>query len=292
MSSYDLDLNGLDYHLNSILDASNKEQVGLPVWCIALMPTEGLDYLTYQNSVKIAKKMKHINDLGLTVWLRPMHEMNGDWYAWGNQPQKFKEKWKLLSKIIKSHTTRTYMLWSPNIAFGNSLDDPHGGYTSYFPSDDPDSIDIIGVSCYHWGKSSQRINVAPSATELISKLIILSKLYGHRSPYKKPIVISETAAVYSLDSDTHTPIQGGDSEYLIKLTWLHLLFDPYLKHAIPELKAAIWFEVVKDENATGNTPVRTEDFRLITGDPQISKAAHHYFSSIIEKKKKNVNQNL
>lgn len=34
-------------------------------------------------------------------------QMNGDWYAWGQQPTEFLEKWKLVANAVRAATTKT-----------------------------------------------------------------------------------------------------------------------------------------------------------------------------------------
>ncbi|CAH7668552.1 family 26 glycoside hydrolase [Phakopsora pachyrhizi] len=226
---------------------------------------------------KVALKMKQINDQGVKVWLRFGHEMNGDWDKWGMNPRKFVQKWRILAKAVKSTTSGTYMLWSPNAMFGRSVHDVHGGYTPYWPG--ADVVDIAGISFYHWGDNSRRVNIAPTPQEAVQKLKDFSTLYGPGG-WGKPIVVAETAASYTYDRGTRTPVKGGASEYKIKLTWLHLLLDKYIKQTIPGLRAITWFEVIKDENATGKTPVKTEDFRLVLGNPRVGAAANAFFTNL------------
>ncbi|KNZ46187.1 hypothetical protein VP01_748g8 [Puccinia sorghi] len=250
---------------------------------------------------KIAAKMKEVNNLGITVWLRFGHEMNGEWYNWGMQPEKFKNKWQLLAREIKRVTNKTYMVWSPNAMFGNGIDEKRGGYTPYFP--DPQTVDMVGLSFYHWGKGAIRTNVKPTQAEAITKLYEFSKvihfvfvfllrgepetnvgtsslikIYG-RGGWNKPVIVAETAACYTTYQGTTQSVGGGYSELDIKMTWLHLLVDRYIKQLIPDLKAVIWFEIDKDEVAPGTNDHRNEDFRLVVGNPEVSYAVRQLFES-------------
>ncbi|KAG0144703.1 hypothetical protein CROQUDRAFT_708484 [Cronartium quercuum f. sp. fusiforme G11] len=271
MEPWSTEMPNLNWHIPIL-----QKLDGNPVWCIALMPTPGLETITWKVAHNIAKKMKYINDKGITVWLRFAHEMNGDWYNWGGKPELFKEKWNLIAKEVKAVTDRTYMLWSPNALFGNSVDDKHGGYTPYWPGSS--TVDIVGVSFYHWGRADKRVNVIPTDDEVVGKIHQLNELYGSKGE-GKPVVIAETAASYTYNRWSKTPVAGGSSEYDIKMRWLHLLLDRYIKRAVPNLRAMIWFEVIKDENATGDTPVRTEDFRLVLGNPKLSWAASAFLKN-------------
>ncbi|EFP88719.2 uncharacterized protein PGTG_14685 [Puccinia graminis f. sp. tritici CRL 75-36-700-3] len=271
LSSWDPKLKAVDWHIETV-----KNLEGNPVWCIALMPSEGLDSVNYEMVYRIAAKMKQVNDLGITVWLRFAHEMNGAWYSWGMQPEKFKNKWRLLAKEIKRVTTRTYMLWSPNAMFGDGIDKVRGGYTPYWPGDG--YVDICGLSFYHWGKGAVRTNVKPKDKEAITKLYEFAQIYGPNG-MGKPIIVAETAACYTTLAGTSQSVGGGDSEVDIKMTWLHLLVDRYMKHTVPGLKAVIWFEVMKVEAAPGTGEMRNEDFRLVVGNSDVSWAVRQLFAS-------------
>lgn len=271
LSWWDPNLKAIDWHVPII-----QALEGPPVWCIALRPVDGLDSVTWEVAHKVALKMKEVNDKGITIWLRFAYEMNGDWNAWGMQPDKFIIKWRLLAKEIRRHAPNTRMLWSPNVRFSRSITDKKGGYALYWPGEE--WVDLVGFSLYHWGKLYERVNVAPTKAEVISHVYEFAKLYGPEG-WGKPVVVAETAACYTYYAGTNQPVEGGASEYTIKMTWLHLLLDRYIVKTIPGLLAVIWFEVIKDENATGNTPVRTEDFRLVTGNPVVSDAVRKLFAS-------------
>lgn len=64
--------------------------------------------------------------------------MNGEWYAWGHQPEAFIASWNMVTAAVRAKANETYMLWSPNSMYNNddNIDDPHGGYTPYWPGKD------------------------------------------------------------------------------------------------------------------------------------------------------------
>lgn len=132
--------------------------------------------------------------------------MNGDWYAYGEQPAAFIASWKMMYNAIHSKTTRTYMNWSPNSFFGETLDSVHGGYTPYWPGQD--YVDMVGISWYHYG-GQERLNVLPEAGVALAKMKQFDYLYG--SGQGLPLVLSETSAAYvstirSCFSHTHIPL--------------------------------------------------------------------------------------
>ncbi|KAL7006543.1 hypothetical protein EMMF5_003964 [Cystobasidiomycetes sp. EMM_F5] len=205
--------------------------------------------------------MAAINKLGVTVWLRYAHEMNGDWYAWGQQPSAFLASWNLVTNAVRAATNNTYMLWAPNEMYASSNDtwDTRGGYSGYWPG--ANMVDIVGLSFYHYGTQA-RLNNLPPDDEALKVMNRFDKLFG--SVQNRPFVLAETGASYTRNPQTGVPAPGNATEANIKINWLHQLTGPDTLKALPSLRAITWFEVVKDENAGYNTPVMEEDFRIIS----------------------------
>ncbi|PLW12059.1 hypothetical protein PCANC_17652 [Puccinia coronata f. sp. avenae] len=237
-----------------------RQLIGWPVWEIAIMPVEGLEKVTPEIAGNIARKMQMLNAQGITVWLRFAHEMNGDWYVWGQKPALFLEKWKLVTNAVRSVAPKTLMLWAPNSGFGKDHDALLGGYTKYWPGGE--LVDMIGLSFYHYG-GHERANVIPAPTEALDTINEFVKLFGSKT-HDRPVVLAETAASYTRSLDGK-PAPGTANERDIKLAWMSQLLSRSMAEAVPELKAIVWFEVMKNENAAGNTPVKSEDFRIVTG---------------------------
>ncbi|KAG0140966.1 hypothetical protein CROQUDRAFT_664478 [Cronartium quercuum f. sp. fusiforme G11] len=271
LDSSDPNLSGIDAHVKF-----QKSLNGNPVWEMALMPYKGLELVTQEVANRIASKMSGLNDQGITVWLRFAHEMNGDWYIWGGKPHLFLEKWKMVARAVKSRTSSTSMLWSPNSAFGK-VNDIRGGYAKYWPGSK--HVDIIGLSFYHYG-GYDRSNVMPTAREAQVLIKDFSDLYS--KPHNLPVVLSETGASYTRSLSTGQSAPGGASEYSIKLHWLQQLVSKDLRQAVPLFKAFTWFEVKKNENAAGSSPVKSEDFRLVMGDLKMSTDAVAFMAAKVQ----------
>lgn len=201
---------------------------------------------------------------------------------------------------IHAKAPKTYMNWSPNSYFGQSLDDPHGGYTQYWPG--KQYVDMVGISFYHYG-GQERQNIMPAYHEAFDKITQFDKLYA--SGQGLPMILSETGASYvrrlfllafclvmpNADVVLSPPLQttilqtgkpesGGASEHDIKMEWLRQLLSCDILRSVTSLKAITWFEVIKDENATGNTITKQEDFRLIsTTDKTLNSDALKYLSN-------------
>lgn len=88
---------------------------------------------------------------GSRVHLRPMHEMNGDWYPWservnGNHPGEYVAAWRALRRVFAEEgADGVRWVWSPHagdVPAGNAMED-------CWPGDD--AVDAIGLDGYNWG---------------------------------------------------------------------------------------------------------------------------------------------
>jgi hypothetical protein len=59
---------------------------------------------------------RSLRDSGLTVYLRFAHEMNGEWYPWYHEPDKYIEAWKYVRNRMRSvrNAWNVKFVWSPN----------------------------------------------------------------------------------------------------------------------------------------------------------------------------------
>ncbi|KAI9096215.1 hypothetical protein DFS34DRAFT_159274 [Phlyctochytrium arcticum] len=101
---------------------------------MTLMPHKGLDNVTDDAMTQLGLKCAEINSVGIPIMLRFAPEMNGNWYPWGQSPEKYKLAFQRLAKIVRSLTdfgplsnnatrangtsARTAMVWAPAAAQG------------------------------------------------------------------------------------------------------------------------------------------------------------------------------
>ena len=50
--------------------------------------------------------------------IRSAHEMNGNWYVWGQQPTAYITSHRMVTDILKNSTCGVAMVWAPNSATG------------------------------------------------------------------------------------------------------------------------------------------------------------------------------
>ncbi|KRD41052.1 hypothetical protein ASE27_18180 [Oerskovia sp. Root918] len=264
------------------------------VLLLTLEPHAGLAAMSDEVIATLAHDLREVNQQGVAVVLRFAHEMNGSWYAWGQQPTAYVETFRRVAAAVHDQAPGTAMMWAPNYGGGYPftggqfaalpgsadyavLDTDGDGtvtmaddsYLPYFPGDD--AVDWVGVSLYHWG--NQRPwgnNEVPEDGKFLAMLTgtyvgtagddaavpDFYTVYGVEHGH--PVAVPETAAIY-------TPSRGGAAELDIKRAWWRQVFSPETHERFPQLKMVNWFEWDKyeieidddvDWRAAGATDVR------------------------------------
>jgi hypothetical protein len=153
----------------------------------------GLDSVTTTAIDDFVRQIAGFTKAGRSVFIRLMPEMNGSWFAFGQQPVKFKRVWRRIVLAMRSNsltTGKVAFVWGPNPGFGypfpnqefsinvtsgeefaaldtngdgqlNDRDDP---YSPYYPGDDV--VDWVGLSTYYFGRTFPWIrNELPEPTK-------------------------------------------------------------------------------------------------------------------------------
>jgi len=246
------------------------------VLLLTLEPHAGLAAMSDEVIATLAHDLREVNQQGVAVVLRFAHEMNGSWYAWGQQPTAYVETFRRVAAAVHDQAPGTAMMWAPNYGGGYpftggqfaalpgsadyaALDTDGDGtvtmsddsYLPYFPGDD--AVDWVGVSLYHWG--NQRPwgnNEVPEDGKFLAMLTgtyvgtagddaavpDFYTVYGVEHGH--PVAVPETAAIY-------TPSRGGAAELDIKRAWWRQVFSPETHERFPQLKMVNWFEWDKYE---------------------------------------------
>lgn len=257
---------------------------------LTLEPWEGLDTVTENQCRQLAELCADFERRGIGgIFIRFCHEMNGNWYAWGQRPTLFKAKFRLLAEKLQPLTSRTAMIWAPNYGVGypfgipipaygstdflaldtnrdGSISDRDDMYEPYYPGND--AVDWVGMTLYHWGTDFPWLENEVPPTNSFAKS--LTGAYQGSIPNfyarycldparKKPMAISETAAFYN----TQMP---GPTALRIKQAWWTQIFAAATE--FPMLKCINWFDEYKRESVAQNNLI---DWR-VSADPQICAA--------------------
>jgi len=170
----------------------------------------------------IRRWAESIADHERPITMRLMHEMNGDWYPWGegvngNTPGDYVAAWRHVWTIFVEENAEHNVVWewAPNEKFqGSSPLEP------LYPGDE--YVDEIGISAYNWGDGT----VGPVRSRwrefgpMISPTLDIIAEFANR-----PIGVSETGSSGN----------GGD-----RAKWIEGMFDDALKR---ELAFITYFEL-------------------------------------------------
>ncbi|ANH39922.1 OpgC protein [Nocardioides dokdonensis FR1436] len=143
---------------------------------LSLEPSVPLRDLDPSHAEALAERLGALHDeLGTTFLVRFAPEMNGTWYAWGQQPGAFVDAFRTVADVLHTSTPEAQTVWSPvygagypyGAAYGDvdpdrasasdaldtdgngrldGRDDPYG---PYWPG--PDAVDWVGLTLYHFG---------------------------------------------------------------------------------------------------------------------------------------------
>lgn len=83
------------------------------------------------------------------VIMRLGFEMNGDWFAWGQQPKAFIAAWQRIYRIVRNEVgaDNVQFMFSPNVLWDASK--PLQAIELYYPGDD--YVDLLGLDGYNFG---------------------------------------------------------------------------------------------------------------------------------------------
>jgi len=161
-----------------------------------------------------------------TIYLRPMHEMNGFWYPWcgttnHNNPKEYLRAWKHLRRLFAEEgSSNVKWVWSPYASSHPASKE--NSICSYFPGDD--EIDLIAIDGYNWGESTKWgtwqsfLEIFKDAYDTITSIS------------EKPIIIAETGC---------TELGGSKSE------WISEMFS-ILPSRFERIQAIVWFDINKE----------------------------------------------
>ncbi|WP_019913289.1 glycosyl hydrolase [Paenibacillus sp. HW567] len=92
---------------------------------------------------EVAFYLGELRDAGVPVLWRPYHEMNGNWFWWG-QKDNFTELWNIAyDRLVNKHKLNNLLwVWNPNAP--NEWADP---YESYYPG--TAKVDVLAADIYN-----------------------------------------------------------------------------------------------------------------------------------------------
>jgi len=196
-----------------------------------------------------------IKNLGFPVKLRFAHEMNGDWFSWGdhgmngNTPTKYKQMFQKVANMRSEvGATNIDMVWCPNISATAS---PKNPMSAFYPGDS--YVDWICLDGYNFAE----IHGGPSRT---FASLFQSSYDEITAITDKPLMIDEYAS--------HETTQGP-----IKAQFIDgVRTDVPAKY--PRIKAMSWFNC---NCSDGNFQIQasesaTDAYRRLAADPHFGES--------------------
>lgn len=169
---------------------------------------------------------KELATFSRRIYLRILHEMNGNWYPWcgsvnGNSSRSFIDAWNHIRNLVNLEVpSGIEWVWSP---YAHSYpEESSNSIVNYFPGDDV--IDWVAIDGYNWG-SSKEWSVWQSFEDIFSdayeSMIVITQ---------RPFMVGEMACG-----------ELGGSKGLWISEALHALNTRFNK-----IRIIIWFDINKE----------------------------------------------
>jgi len=166
-----------------------------------------------------------------TVWIRTLHEANGNWYSWGigyngtsvNTDAAIASAFQHVVQIFRdSSVTNVKWMWTTN-----ATNSAGATYAGNYPGDA--YVDCISIDGYNWG-TSQTVAVNGWASTWQTFVQVMTPAYKALAGIDKPVVIPEFASSES----------GGNKAQWITDAFASLATD------FPRVTALMWFNQSSD----------------------------------------------
>ncbi|OWV24893.1 dockerin [Fibrobacter sp. UWB1] len=170
---------------------------------------------------------KGVKNYGEEIWLRPLHEANGDWYDWGvgkegagNTDANVAEAFRHIVKIFREENVENVKwVWTTNASNAGKGSTLTGNY----PGDD--YVDYISIDGYNWGKCQSW-----SSWQTFTQ--VFKKAYNALANIDKPLFIAEISS---------SELGGNKAE------WITDMFEHFATD-FSRVFAVMWFSQSKEAN--------------------------------------------
>jgi len=170
---------------------------------------------------------KGVKNYGEEIWLRPLHEANGDWYDWGvgkagagNTDANVAEAFRHIVNIFREeNVTNVKWVWTTNASNAGKGSTLTGNY----PGDE--YVDYISIDGYNWGKCQSWSN-----WQTFSQ--VFKKSYDALAKIDKPLFIAEISS---------SELGGNKAE------WITDMFEHFATD-FSRVFAVMWFSQSKEAN--------------------------------------------
>jgi Glycosyl hydrolase family 26 len=169
-----------------------------------------------------------LKSYGRPVYLRPMHEMNGNWYPWGgtvnaNSAADYIAAWRHMHDMFRAAgATNVRWVWSPLV--DDTPNTKQNALERYYPG--KRYVDVLALDGYNWGADAPEYGGWRTFDQVFAHAYARISRLG-----PQPIWIAETG----------TSAIGGD-----KAGWVRDMFAAAPSYA--RLEAIVWFNQWKERD--------------------------------------------
>lgn len=225
---------------------------------IAFEPNGGLDQV--QDDDYLRGWAREAAKANCPIFLRWASEMNGPWTKYSGNPALYREKFALVSKIMKEEAPNVAMVWTP-------FSEPQNVIENYYPGDE--WVDWVGVNIY----SVYVNNGDPKQPAFQKDPVSFLRFIYDRYATRKPIHISEFAATIQCKGTGKETVPFA----IEKMT----RFYTALRELFPRVKSVNWFclDTIRAGLANNNYSLVDNSAVLDTYDKLV---ANKHFLSYVE----------
>jgi beta-mannanase len=173
----------------------------------------------------IERWARGLRNLRARVYLRPMHEMNGDWYPWsgaarGNDPADYRAAWRHLHDVFERvGAGNVRWVWCVN-----NTDTTGTRLERFYPG--RRYVDVLAMDGYNWGATKPEWGGWQSFHDVFAAAYHRLRALGDQ-----PIWIAEVGSAP----------EGGD-----KARWVRNMWETAGRW--DRLKAIVWFDLDKERD--------------------------------------------
>jgi len=181
----------------------------------------------------IARTARDLKAIGGPIYLRLMHEMNGNWSPWGatisnNTPARYVAAWRHIHDIFAAEgATNVKWVWCP---MAESTPDTRANrLENYYPGDR--YVDILSLDGYNWGSTRPDMGGWRSFKKIFREPVNRLSALGDQ-----PIWLAEVGSAP----------EGGD-----KAKWIREMWKVAARWK--QIEAIVWFDQDKERNWTSTS---------------------------------------
>ncbi len=205
---------------------------------------------------------------GKPIMIRPMHEMNGNWYAWSgvkngggetkgygdpskpDGPERYVDAFRHIHRIFdEAGAANIIWVWCPNDDVGqNEWNGPWNRIANYYPGDE--YVDWLGMDVYNWGDGAGFIwrDFSSMYSGIYYDMEAINK--------DKPMLIGEFAS---------------EDDGSRKAGWMKDAFFQ-IRNNFKRIKAFVWFNIYKERKwPIDSSPESLKAFQEAMNDPYFKK---------------------